>query len=70
MAKTKEKSIVAKVDITCYEDNECEVNIDGNESHIIASFAALLNDDSEDNAFNELITTAMAVVLKMRQKAK
>lgn len=70
MATKKKPAQTAKLGITCYDNSECDVKVDGDPQHLIAAFASLMDDDNENNAFRQLMVTAIQVILFKDKAAK
>lgn len=77
-AKANEPSIVGTINITCYDNHESQIQIEGETRHIVAALAGLLSDKDEKNMFPHLIGAAIALTLaedvekekKTKKKAK
>jgi hypothetical protein len=64
MEKKTKKEIVAKIEVICYSNNECDFNMEGERNSMIPALAALLADKSEENDFHHMMNIAIAVVLE------
>ena len=68
----KKNKEVAKVIITCFDNDECEVNIDGDPLSLTAALAGLMSPeaDKEENTFRNMMTMAIELVVEMEKKSK
>ena len=53
---------IAKLVITCGDDHECTVKFSGDRRVMLAAFAGLLENESEDNIVHHLMVGAMSLV--------
>lgn len=63
---TKKKAtpkVVAKLEIVCTSNEEADVKIEGDLESLIAALASLMAYDDKENAFRQMMTTAIEVVL-------
>lgn len=61
--KKKATDVVAKLEIVCTSNEEADVKIEGDLESLIAALASLMSYDDEENAFRQMMTTAIQVVL-------
>ena len=70
MAKKNEETAV--LTISCYKNNECEVNITGDPFSLTAALAGLMSPESDDekNVFRQMMTLAIELVIEEDKKSK
>ena len=61
--KKKATDTVAKLEIVCTSNEEADVKIEGDLESLIAALASLMSYDDEENAFRQIMATAIQVVL-------
>lgn len=68
----KKNKEVAKLSITCSDNDECEVIIDGDSLALTAALAGLMSpeSDKEENTFRHMMTMAIELVVEMEKKSK
>lgn len=62
--KTKKEAVVARIEIVCHANNECDFTMEGEKSSMIAAIASLLLDNSAENDFHHMMNVAIALVLE------
>lgn len=61
--KKKATNVVAKLEVVCTANEEADVKIEGDIESLIAAFASLMAYDDKENAFRQIMATAIQVVL-------
>lgn len=67
--KRIETEETAKLEIICNDAYECTVKFTGDKIAMMAAFAGLLEDESEDNVVHEFMKAAISLV-KITKKEK
>ena len=70
MATKKKQIETARLEIVCFENEECEVKVNGVAKDLTAAIASVLSNDAEDNKLRSIIHAAIAVVLFMERVEK
>lgn len=70
MATKKPVKETARLTIICDSDKECSVTVKGDRFDIISGFAALLEVESEDNEFRNMLSVAMKLFLDDKKDKK
>lgn len=61
--KQEKKVIVASMEVICYDDQTCDLSVEGEKSDLIPAIATLLLDESEENDFRHVMNIAIRLVL-------
>lgn len=60
----------ARLEIVCNDAHECSVKFTGDKVAMMAAFAGLLEDQSEDNVVHDFIEAAISLVGMMKKERK
>lgn len=61
--KQEKKVVVASMEVICYDDQTCDLSVEGEKSDLIPAIATLLLDESEENDFRHVMNIAIRLVL-------
>lgn len=70
---TKKKAapkVVAKLEIICTSNNECDLKFKGETEDMISALASLMMVDEKENHFRDMMVIAIEVALEAGKKAK
>lgn len=56
------KKETSKITIICYDNDECTTEIVGNKIELVAAMGALIENEDKNNAFRDILFTAMEVI--------
>ena len=61
--KQEKKVVVASMEVICYDDQTCDLSVEGEKSDLIPAIATLLLDESEENDFRHVMNIAIRLAL-------
>ena len=70
MATKKKQVETGRLEIACFENEECEVKVNGSVQDLTAAIASVLSDEAEVNTIRSIFHTAISVVLFMERDKK